>query len=62
MIAKTDEGRYRNIVCDRCDAEAPPASEIIAAHGLVNMGWRCGGGTHICPVCVKAEDDAARND
>lgn len=40
------------IKCDypHCQTLAPPAAEIQAANGLINMGWRCTGGTHYCPV------------
>ena len=37
------------ITCDKCGREAPPATEILAGHGLNNMGWRCRGGSHLCP-------------
>jgi hypothetical protein len=44
------EGReYVKIKCDLCPTLAPPAEEIMKAHGLINMGWYCKGGTHICP-------------
>jgi hypothetical protein len=37
--------------CDTCGTEAPPAAEILAAHGLVRLGWWCSGGRHICERC-----------
>lgn len=42
---------YQHIKCDApgCDVISPPASEIMAGHGLMNMGWHCSGGTHYCP-------------
>lgn len=45
----TDE--YLGIGCDHdgCETMSPPADEILAGHGLVNMGWLCSGGTHYCP-------------
>lgn len=51
MILRDAKGEYRNIGCEveGCPAEAPPAAELIAGHGLVNMGWRCSGGKHFCP-------------
>lgn len=39
------------IRCDTCGCLAPPATEIIAAFGLVRLGWYCSGGTHICAKC-----------
>lgn len=43
---------YLGIKCDIdvCEAMAPPAKEIMEGHGLNNMGWKCFGGSHICPV------------
>lgn len=57
MIATvdTDSGRQVSITCDGCGTKAPPASEILAGHGLNNMGWRCSGGTHLCPSCKPEE-------
>lgn len=39
------------INCDLCQREAPPATEILAGGGLVNMGWWCSSGENICPDC-----------
>jgi hypothetical protein len=50
MIKKDTAGEYVGIQCDRCNIMAPPAREILDGHGLVNMGWYCSGGTHICPA------------
>lgn len=41
------------IRCDKCGVLAPPAEEIMAGHGLNNMGWRCSGGKHLCPDHAK---------
>lgn len=50
---KTD---WISIQCDGCGAAAPPAEEIRAGHGLNHMGWRCSGGTHLCPECGEKGD------
>lgn len=52
-MIKRDEktGEYVGLACDTCDKDAPPAKEIMEAHGLVRLGWYCSGGTHICPDC-----------
>lgn len=50
MVKRDDStGDYLGIACDGCGVMAPPAADILAGHGLVNMGWHCAGGTHICP-------------
>lgn len=51
MILRDDKKEYLGIGCDApgCSVKAPPAAEIMAGHGLNNMGWRCSGGTHFCP-------------
>ena len=41
---------YQGIKCDQCETWAPSANELLAGHGLVNMGWHCSGGVHLCPV------------
>ncbi len=46
---------YVGIKCDRCETLAPPAAEVLKGHGLVNMGWQCTGGTHLCPDHVTAK-------
>jgi hypothetical protein len=52
MIKRDDTTKeYLGIVCDKCEDPAPPAKEIMAAHGLVRLGWYCSGGNHICPKC-----------
>lgn len=45
-------GEYFGIQCsaDGCEAMAPPAKAIMAAHGLHRLGWYCSGGTHLCPL------------
>jgi hypothetical protein len=54
----TENGGDRiKISCNGCGAEAPPASEILAGHGLNNMGWQCLGGTHLCPSCKPQETE-----
>jgi len=55
MAATTTDGDVR-ITCDKCGKPAPPAAEIMAAHGLNRMGWRCMGGTHYCPDCKETND------
>lgn len=49
---------YLGIKCDAdmCEAMAPQSKEILAGHGLNNMGWRCSGGTHFCPAHDVEED------
>lgn len=42
-------GEFAGIGCNTCNAAAPPAEEISRGHGLINMGWYCSGGTHLCP-------------
>jgi hypothetical protein len=39
------------IVCDdaSCATRSPDDKEIIAAGGLIKMGWHCSGGRHLCP-------------
>lgn len=43
----TDE--YAGVKCNNCDTVAPSAVEIAKGHGLINMGWYCSGGMHLCP-------------
>jgi hypothetical protein len=43
-------GHRIEIDCDICGVKAPPAEAIMKAHGLMNLGWYCSGGTHICPA------------
>lgn len=49
MPAFIDDKNVVHIKCEDCDAEAPPASEILKSGGLNNMGWHCIGGTYFCP-------------
>jgi len=60
-MVRRDNGEYVGLKCDQCDTMAPPAADILRGHGLVNMGWYCSGGTHLCPTHapVKAEGNAA---
>jgi hypothetical protein len=52
MIKRDEQTKeYIGIACNLCKADAPPAKEIMAAHGLNRMGWYCSGGTHLCPDC-----------
>lgn len=50
-VKRTAAGAYVGLACDTCDTLAPGTAEILAGHGLTNMGWYCSGGTHICPSC-----------
>lgn len=54
MVSRVVENKVE-LTCDTCGAHAPPAPEIIAAHGLNRMGWYCSGGVHVCPNCVTPE-------
>ena len=45
----TITGDYIGLACDTCGEMAPSSKEIMAAHGLINLGWYCSGGVHICP-------------
>ncbi len=49
--------RRVEVRCDTCGRDAPPASEILVAHGLVRLGWKCSGGTHVCDGCARAEGE-----
>lgn len=52
MTVKRDEnGQYLGLACDECGTMAPDTTAIMAGHGLINMGWYCSGGRHICPAC-----------
>lgn len=53
MIKRDEKGEYVGVACDACKTLAPPAKEIMEGHGLVNMGWYCKGGTHLCPNCER---------
>jgi len=44
---------YVGIKCNACEIVAPPAETIQEGHGLMNMGWYCSGGTHLCPDHVS---------
>ncbi len=59
VIADEVTGARRvEVRCDICRCEAPSAAEILAAHGLVQLGWACSGGTHVCGPCRPAETPA----
>lgn len=49
MASRVIDNRVE-ITCDTCGTEAPPAEEIMRAHGLNRLGWYCVGGKHICPI------------
>lgn len=51
MVRRDERGEYVGLGCDTCPTMAPDSAAIIAGHGLVNIGWYCSGGTHICPSC-----------
>lgn len=58
MIVRDEvTGEYLNIKCDveSCQTVSPPAEELIKHHGLVNMGWYCSGGRHLCPEHYPTE-------
>ncbi len=55
MIVRNEVGHYEGIRCDSCTTMAPPPKEIQQGHGLNNMGWRCTGGSHVCPKCLEAK-------
>lgn len=42
---------YSHIECDveGCGVRSPPPVELLAGHGLMNMGWFVGPGVHRCP-------------
>lgn len=54
MIKRDEKGENPQIHCDVCDLPAPPADEIMKGHGLNRMGWKCSGGSHLCPVHAGA--------
>lgn len=57
MIVRDERtNEFVGIACDVCKEPAPSAVEIQRGHGLVNMGWKCSGGAHICPR--HQEEDA----
>jgi hypothetical protein len=59
MIKRDSETKeYLGIQCDKCETMSPPAAEILAGHGLNNMGWHCFGGTHLCPDHAPPEEPA----
>jgi len=47
------------IRCDLCDVMAPPAAEILRAHGLRRLGWHTDNrGAHVCPAHPHPERPA----
>lgn len=60
MTAWSENNRVY-VQCDTCGIDAPPAAEIMAAHGLNRLGWTCSGGTHFCPQCSKTHDNPPRD-
>lgn len=52
MIVRNDVTKvYEGIRCDKCGKSAPSTEVIKKNHGLVQMGWQCLGGKHICDGC-----------
>lgn len=58
--SKTDE--YLGLKCDTCSRVSPPIDDIMRAFGLVNLGWYCSGGTHICGDCPHPPVVKVRNE
>ncbi len=54
MIERDKRAQFVRIRCDVCNEPAPPTDHIAINLGLNNMGWKCFGGTHLCPA--HAED------
>lgn len=50
MIHRDETGGFVGIRCDKCGTDAPPVTEIKEAFGLINLGWECSGGIHLCPA------------
>lgn len=55
MIIRDETGSYVGMKCDLCGVMTPPAADILAGHGLNNMGWQCSGGSHLCPAHVHPD-------
>lgn len=55
MVKRDKDDRYLGLQCDApgCETMSPPAADIIAGHGLNQMGWNCTGGRHFCPEHVE---------
>lgn len=60
MVKYDEKGQFDRVVCDKCEAGSPPTADLIVNHGLTGMGWKCSGGSHICPGCKEPE--VARTD
>lgn len=52
MIIRDESKNWIGIACDNCEVRAPSAVEILEAHGLMNRGWHCSGGVHLCARCA----------
>lgn len=59
MVIRDEKGEYVGLQCSEpgCEVMAPSTPEILAGHGLNNMGWRCSGGTHLCPAHAFTRHD-----
>lgn len=60
-VIRNADGNYEGLACDTCAAPAPDTATIMAGHGLINLGWYCSGGTHICPNCPHPAVDRPRS-
>jgi len=49
---RDDKQHVTGIRCDgpECETVAPDAKTIAQGGGLINMGWWCKGGKHMCPT------------
>lgn len=57
MIVRNESTRaFEGIRCDKCGKNAPPTEEIRKGFGLMNMGWQCSGGKHVCGDCPHDPD------
>lgn len=52
MIVRNDKGEPLYLACDMtgCDTRAPERDVVLRGGGLINMGWWCKGGRHMCPA------------
>lgn len=51
MVERDTKGDFVRIKCDDCGKPSPSKSDLIINHGLIGMGWKCTGGSHVCPDC-----------
>lgn len=51
----------QTVHCDHCKTPQPPTQEVLKQGGLIAMGWRCSGGTHVCPDCKKEHTNDRKN-